>query len=190
MNVLREQKDRISRMLRPFLSIGTSIDTRWLTHFNFKNDDKVLNVGCGKGEIVSRLLDLVPDGHVTGLDRSYEMANTASSRNNKAIKMCRCMILTGSARSMNFANNCFDKAVISDDVDSWDEPQRTFEEIRRVVKPGGKLIICYNKTDRNGSDANLESYKETIRIIEAAGYKYITTEKEKTLGHFCIVAES
>src|SRR6478609_3861245 len=43
-------------------------------------DARILDVGCGHGDLTARLAGLVPDGEVVGIDASADMVTTAAQR--------------------------------------------------------------------------------------------------------------
>lgn len=87
-------------------------------------DKKVLEVGSGQGS----LQDLVDD--YTGLDIS---AAAASKYHKKFV--------VASATAMPFADNTFDAVWTVWVVEHIPEPERALREMRRVLKPGGKLML-------------------------------------------------
>jgi trans-aconitate methyltransferase/ribosomal protein S18 acetylase RimI-like enzyme len=48
-----------------------------ITEFQFKGDEKILDLGCGDGVLTAELAKLVPDGFVLGIDASESMIETA-----------------------------------------------------------------------------------------------------------------
>lgn len=44
-----------------------------LAHYQFRGDEQILDVGCGDGKITAALSQHIPNGHITGIDKSEEM---------------------------------------------------------------------------------------------------------------------
>ncbi|MBO7701915.1 MAG: class I SAM-dependent methyltransferase, partial [Eggerthellaceae bacterium] len=57
--------------------------------------DHVLDVGCGGGANIKRLLARVPRGHVTGVDYSAVSVQASSDHNAEAVEAGRCDVLEG-----------------------------------------------------------------------------------------------
>ena len=85
---------------------------------------RVLEVGSGRGY----LQDVVAD--YTGLDLSSKVASYYHKP-----------FVVGSATDMPFADNTFDAAWTIWVLEHIPTPERAFEEMRRVVKPGGLLFL-------------------------------------------------
>jgi SAM-dependent methyltransferase len=74
-------------------------------------DENVLEVGFGPGVGIQLLAKRAAAGYVAGIDPSVEMVAQASARNAEAIKRGRVDLRLGSAASLPFADDTFDKAV-------------------------------------------------------------------------------
>src|SRR5262245_1183810 len=67
--------------------------TDWgLTHVSVKRDDVMLDVGCGGGRTVQKLVALAPEGRVWGIDYSAASVNTSRRTNAEAIAADRVNI--------------------------------------------------------------------------------------------------
>jgi SAM-dependent methyltransferase len=55
-------------------------DDAFLATLPLRPDDRLLDIGCGSGELTTTVAGLVPDGHVVGLDGSDSMISAASGR--------------------------------------------------------------------------------------------------------------
>lgn len=97
---------------------------------------KVLELGCGTGEITKLIHDLGHD--VTALDFSEAMLNVA--RTKHAGKQ-RLRFLLADAEDTMEADHTYDAIVCRHLVWTLLEPAKTFREWRRILRPGGKLIV-------------------------------------------------
>jgi 2-polyprenyl-3-methyl-5-hydroxy-6-metoxy-1,4-benzoquinol methylase len=92
---------------------------------------RVLDVGCGVGQVVARLNDAGFEAH--GVDVSKPNIERAS-------KVCpRCQIYDG--KTLPFADNYFASAGALNVLEHVEEPEAFIREIVRVVKPSGKIIL-------------------------------------------------
>ena len=97
---------------------------------------RVLDVGTGPGTVA---LAMALQGHeVTGVDLTSNMIRKAKE-NAAALGLCVRFLVTA-AGELPFADESFD-AVISRNL-TWalPEPEQTFRQWRRVLKPGGQLL--------------------------------------------------
>ncbi|MBM3557652.1 MAG: methyltransferase domain-containing protein, partial [Alphaproteobacteria bacterium] len=96
----------------------------------------VLDAGCGTGGLLKRLAQFRPSWHLRGVEWDGEACAWAKR------KLERGTILQGSVHHLPFAEGVFD-LVISADVlcHANVDPGRALNEMRRVLKPGGRFIM-------------------------------------------------
>ncbi|HNX09717.1 MAG TPA: methyltransferase domain-containing protein [Methanothrix sp.] len=98
---------------------------------------KVLDVGTGPGIISLLLAEL---GHnVTGIDFSSEML--ANAKNNAAAFGLSVRFEKGDAENLPFAPDSFDAVVNRYVLWTVTNPNKAISEWRRVIKPGGRVVI-------------------------------------------------
>jgi demethylmenaquinone methyltransferase/2-methoxy-6-polyprenyl-1,4-benzoquinol methylase len=95
--------------------------------------DKVLDACCGTGDLA--LAARAEGGEVTGLDFSEEMLKRARRKSNE-IEWVR-----GDMLRLPFANETFDAVTVGFGVRNVEDLDAAVRELRRVLKPGGRLAI-------------------------------------------------
>jgi phosphatidylethanolamine/phosphatidyl-N-methylethanolamine N-methyltransferase len=99
--------------------------------------DSVVEVGIGTG----LNLPLYPANcRLTGIDLSSEMLDKAIERVQQ-LTMPNVTLKVMDATSLDFAENEFDKAVATYTISAVPDPVAVLREMRRVVKPDGKIVI-------------------------------------------------
>jgi phosphatidylethanolamine/phosphatidyl-N-methylethanolamine N-methyltransferase len=108
-----------------------------IQHLGLKPNEMVLEVGIGTG---LNLPLYPPSCRLTGIDLSGDMLDKAVERAQK-LAMPNVTLKVMDATSMDFAENEFDKAVATYTISAVPDPVAVLREMRRVVKPGGALVI-------------------------------------------------
>lgn len=92
---------------------------------------RVLDVGCGVGQVVTRLNEAGFEAH--GVDVSQPNIERAQ-------KLCpRCQLYDG--RRLPFADNYFARAGALNVLEHVDEPEAFISDVVRVVAVGGKVVL-------------------------------------------------
>ena len=100
--------------------------------------ETVLDIACGTGELERLLLQENPQQRITGVDISEEMLTTAKQKLSAYPKVSWH---TASASELPFGNCSYDVAISASSFHYFDDPIASLKEMKRVLKPGGRVII-------------------------------------------------
>lgn len=130
---------------------------------------RVLDVGCGTGYFARLIARTVGrDGLVVGIDPSPAMIRYA---NRKAAASGTCRFQIGTAEAVEFPPDHFDFVVSSLVVHHLPEDLRlpALQEMRRVLRPGGALLLAEAQTPRRSPGlqllARLHGYDRMARMV-------------------------
>ncbi len=103
---------------------------------------RLLDIACGTGDFsLAQARRMHPDSHITGLDLSEGMLAVMREKVAKAGLDGRISCEQGDCEQMRFADGSFDCATIAFGIRNFAHREAALEEILRVLKPGGRLVI-------------------------------------------------
>ena len=148
---------------------------------------RVLDVGCGTGELLRRLRAKHPDAVLAGLDPVDEMLAVARDKLSG-----REDLRTGYADSLPWSAGSFDVVVSCNMFHYITHPVEAIGEMERVLRPGGQIVITDWCDDylacrlcslylRLTSRAHFKTYRqsECAALLEQTGHARATVERYK-----------
>ncbi len=159
-----------------------------LSELEIEKSRRILDVGCGGGANVARLLEKFPESHVTGLDISTLALDISHEFNYRAYKDGRCLIIGGNAMQMPLAKEIFDIITAFETIYYWSSLDYGFIELFRLLKPGGTLVIANERDGLLPEDEVIYKAVGTMRIyhpeeieqsLAEAGFINIQTHKDE-----------
>jgi phosphatidylethanolamine/phosphatidyl-N-methylethanolamine N-methyltransferase len=119
-----------------------------------KRPGKVLEVGVGTGISLSYYRR---EHEIHGIDISPDMLARAQKRVNKRKLTHVSNLSIMDAREMDYDDGSFDAVVAAYVMSVVPEPQRVIQEIERVCKPGGDVVIVNHFAAEKGFRRNFEA---------------------------------
>ncbi|MBN2040471.1 MAG: class I SAM-dependent methyltransferase [Spirochaetes bacterium] len=111
---------------------------------------KILEIGPGPGWAGISLLKKRPDLVLEGLEASSDMIRVAGKNADREGVSARCSYKNGVVEDMRTLNSSvYDLVISRDSMHHWTDPEKAFSEIKRVLKPEGKLYIHDSRRDMN-----------------------------------------
>jgi SAM-dependent methyltransferase len=102
-------------------------------------EGRVLDVGCGTGEITARLAETFPRATFIGID--VEEPHLERARERCAAFGSRVRFEAGDALALAFDDETFDLAVCRHLIQAVPDAGRVLSEIQRVLRPGGRVHV-------------------------------------------------
>ena len=186
------------KIMVKMMNSGHSKLAKWgFTKIYAKSNAKVLDIGCGGGANIVNWLGKCSTGHVTGIDYSKVSVAESEKLNAIAIKQGKCDIVYGDVSSMPFDDEAFDCVSAFETVYFWEDLEKCFAEVRRVMKSGGTFFICNESDGTNSKDekwakkiGGMKIYNEMqLRtMLEKVGFCDIKSFVDTKKHWLCIVA--
>lgn len=148
----------------------------------------ILEIGCGGGGNIHRLLQRCVQAKVTGVDYSTVSVEKSSKVNADAIAKGRCEVLAANVATLPFKDNAFDLATAFETVYFWPDIEKSFAEVRRTLKPEAMFLIVNEDDGLSGNNEKWEkmidgmhTYNpyELTKHLTAAGFKDITIHRNE-----------
>jgi ubiquinone/menaquinone biosynthesis C-methylase UbiE len=100
----------------------------------------ILEIGTGKGGFLAKLAKHAD--HITTLDIDAKQQRLAKRHVHQAGPRCRIRYVIHDAGCLPWADASFDTVASMNTFHHLERPMRVFQEMLRVLKPGGKLVLC------------------------------------------------
>ena len=151
-------------------------------------EGEILDIGCGGGANLQRLMRRSLNGKVTGVDYSPVSVEKSRKVNADAIDEGRCQVKEASVSTLPFKDNTFVMATAFETVYFWPEIEKSFAEVKRVLVPGGKFLIVNEDDGLSGNNEKWEKMIEGMHTytpdelkkhLTAAGFKDITIKRDE-----------
>jgi len=141
-------------------------------------DGTLLEIGVGNGSH----LHLYKKHHVTGIDTSAAMLDTARKNSNGKIELVEM-----NGESLLFADEQFDYVVLSHVIAVVDHPEQLLAEVWRVLKPGGQMFILNHFTPDNPLGYIDRAFQPLSKLLHFRSVFYI--HQIKTIQKFALLEE-
>lgn len=158
----------------------------------------IADLGCGGGRNVACLLKLFPTAVVTAVDHAEVSVTKTRRFNRRAIAEGRCRVLWGEVSSLPLAENAFDLVTAFETVYFWPGPVTSFQEVFRVLRPGGFFLIV------NASDGSRRDDRKWLKLIDGmriddsgqltdflleAGFSEVAVNHDAVRHRLCLLAK-
>jgi SAM-dependent methyltransferase len=121
-----------------YMSLPDAQHRELASKISVESNNRVVEVGFGPGQLLEMLRDRVSTLVFAGVDPSEIMVRRARRRNPRAD------LQVGAAAAMPFPDGQADLVISVNNVPMWPDPDAGLIEIRRVLRPGGRLVIAWH----------------------------------------------
>ena len=123
--------------------------------------ERILDLGCGPGVLLSLAAATVGEGRAVGVDVSQVMVAQARRRNRSAIRAGRAEVQEAVAESLPFPEAHFDAVSSVNSLQHWGDVEAGLREIARVMRPGGRLCLVLRMRVADASRLDRRSFGST-----------------------------
>jgi len=144
----RMQQTRDEKSLRGLVALAS-----------VSNSDRVVDVACGPGFLTLAFAEKCE--HVLGVDATGEFLSRA--RREAELRQIHNVVFSlGDANQLDLEDGIFDCASCRAAFHHFPDPARVLGEMRRVVRPGGKILVADMLASRDPEEASLHNRIEQL----------------------------
>ena len=129
--------------LNRFLSAGTDIAWRKkaIAQLSDSKPKNILDVATGTADVAIMTYNMLKPEKITGIDISDGMLDVGRQKINKLGLQGNIELLNGDSEAISFNDNTFDAITVAFGVRNFQHLETGLQEMKRVLKPGGKLVV-------------------------------------------------
>jgi ubiquinone/menaquinone biosynthesis C-methylase UbiE len=165
-----------------------------LKNIKLETNNIILDIGFGNGYLIKKLFQKNIPIKIYGIEISNDMVNKVSLKNKLNIKNGKLTLLLENIEKTSFEDNTFDKIVTINTIYFWNNYEKCFSEIKRILKPNGIFLnLIYSKEfldkiiyTKYGFKKN--NVEEIIKITNENGMKIIETIEVEKNKSYCIIS--
>jgi arsenite methyltransferase len=140
----------------PHGPVGRLIAWNWIRETAAVNDtalelfaarpgERICEIGFGPGRTLAHLA--ASGAHVIGVEKSSDMVTVAARRNAAAVTTGHIRVVNGDGTALPAGDDTLDGTLSVHSVYFWPDPAAVLTEIRRVLRPGGRLVLALRPGD-------------------------------------------
>lgn len=137
-------------------------------------DAVVVDVGCGTGSALRHIAPRVPEGRLIGVDPTPRMVAIANERAEADPNAGRIEFILAPAERCPLEDGLADVVLAFDSIDHWRDRIAGLAEVRRILRPGGRLVVVKDGAVPGAPGAE----RELLVDLDRAGF---TVQEERGL---------
>ena len=149
---------------------------------------EILDIGCGGGANIARLLARSKAAKVTGVDYSPVSVAKTTKVNADAIAKGRCEVREANVAALPFKDSQFTLVTAFETVYFWPDIEKSFAGVRRILSDGGTFLIVNEDDGLSGNNGKWEKIIDGMHTytpdelkthLTIAGFKQVEIHRDK-----------
>ena len=160
-----------------------------LDKIDIPQEGDILDIGCGGGANIARLLTRSKAAKVTGVDYSPVSVAKTGKVNADAIANGRCVVREANVAALPFEDGQFTLATAFETVYFWPDIEKSFAGVRRILADGGMFLIVNEDDGLSGNNGKWEKIIDGMHTytpdelkthLTAAGFRNVTIHRDES----------
>jgi len=167
-----------------------------LDNINLGHNDIILDIGFVNGYFINKLFKKNIPINIYGIEISNYMVNNVSKKYKKYVENSLLKLSLENIANTSFENGTFNKIYTINTIYFWNDLEKCFSEIKRILKPNGMFLnaiytkgyldkIIYTKYG-----FNKYSIEDIKKVTEENGMKINKIVEIKKNKIYCIISEN
>jgi ubiquinone/menaquinone biosynthesis C-methylase UbiE len=158
-------------------------------------NDNVLEIGFGGGALLSKIAEVVTQGHITGVDFSNKAVEACAKRFYSLIKAGLLDLHCANVEALPLPADEFTKVCAVNAIYFWSNPLIALQQMHQVLRENGLLVIGFKsrsvmkKLKITQYGFTLYEVNEVENLLIKAGYRDVHCNFEGNGFEQCITAE-
>jgi ubiquinone/menaquinone biosynthesis C-methylase UbiE len=107
--------------------------------------ERILEIGFGHGRTLERAAKAHPEARFAGIDHASDVVTALARRCAALVEGGRLELIAGDSRALPWPDGSFDGVFAVHTIYFWRQAERDLAEVRRVLQPGGRLVIAFRE---------------------------------------------
>jgi len=125
-------------------------------------EDNLLEIACGNGHFIKNYASHVHS--VAGLDLSELCIKLATKKNKERIVAGSAEFVQGEVTQLPWEDNKFSVATSMASFMMFPKPMESLKEMYRVLRPGGRIVVCIEWNAEDGKDHSKDIKKYGMQL--------------------------
>ena len=159
------------------LRVNGPMNRRAVEALELQHGETVLEIGCGPGDAIARLVRGRKARRIVAIDHASDMVEAARKLNRTPVREGLVDVRECSVSEMPFREGSFDAVLAVNSVQFWPHLRLDLKSVLRVLKPGGRFVIAMRMTLEPRARRRCEML---LRALPNAGFVEVTMEEAAT----------
>ena len=154
-----------------------------LATMEIHDSERVLELGCGGGQLLGMIADKISTGKVIGVDWSPLAIRFCKFKLRRFINQGKLDLVCQDAVKIPLPDNSIDCICTVNTVYFWDKPEAVLAECSRVLKSGGRIVLCNSVLSELSSEDYPPEYFRN-HAVEEVGQRLRSLGFSKPVVHY------